>query len=114
MKKLSLIIIVLIVSFSSVVFAQEEYNYPYKRGVDRDPLEPLVLESGKILIRDKKDVGDLFLQGILSSDDGNKAIINDEVYSEGDMIDEYVIIKISGNKVIIEKGGKFFTLKWEG
>ncbi len=98
--------------FVCSVWAQN-YKYPYSSFRERDPLKPLVDESGNILIKERKQMGDFFLQGIIYSPTGSQVIINNEVYREGDKIEEYKIKKIEAYQVIFEKEGEEFILKWE-
>ncbi|MFH1771602.1 MAG: general secretion pathway protein GspB [Candidatus Omnitrophota bacterium] len=88
--------------------------YPFDPQTDRDPLFPLVNEKGDILIRDKKEVDDISLQGIIYIPDGAVAIINNEMLDEGDSFEGYTVKEIKQNGVILEKDGKQFFLKWEG
>lgn len=100
----------------SVYFALEaqEFKYPHSSLKDRDPLRPLVNERGEIMIAQKKELGDSLLQGIIYSQEGSVAIINNEMYKEGSFLQEYEIKNISNNTVILEKDGREFILKWEG
>ena len=107
------IIIVIIFNLFIFLAAAEDYDYPYRNVVERDPLRSLVNEDGKILIREDREVGDLFLQGIIDSPEGSVVIINNEMFHEGDVFEKYKIKKIKGKGVIIEKGGKEYFLKWE-
>lgn len=111
-RKKSLLCFVCIL-FSINVFGQE-YEYPYSSFKEHDPLKPLVNERGEILIKDKKEMGDFLLQGIISSSDGSQAVINNDVFKEGDIFEGYTIKKIDAYKVIFEKEGEEFILNWEG
>jgi len=90
------------------------FEYPYNSKKDRDPMNPLINERGQILILEKKESSDFLLQGIMYSEDGSKAVINNEIYSEGEVVDGHIIKKIGEYKVLLEKEGKEFILKWEG
>ena len=112
MKRLIFFLILNIFVFS---LRAEEFKYPYNALTERDPLRPLISERGKILIRDKNDmdISDLFLQGVIYSPRGSMAIINDEMFVEGDMYGVYKIKRIEAKGVFLEKKGKEFYLKWE-
>lgn len=109
--------------FFSVAFlcpAQDnikEYTYPYEINQARDPMQALVDQTGRVLLKEeekKKDLWDLQLQGIMSSTEGNTAIINNEIYSAGQTVEGYFIRQVNAREVIVEKDGKMFSLKWEG
>ena len=105
-----------VVLFSGVscVSMAEHFTYPYESFKERDPFRPLINDLGEILIKEKKDMGDFILQGILYDPGGSRVIINNEVYKEGDVVEEYTIKTIERFKVIFEKEGVEFILKWEG
>ena len=88
------------------------HKYPFSPS-DRDPLDPLVSKSGLILIPQELDFTGLSLKGIIYSEKGAIAIINDEVLKEGDSIGEYTVIKIEEKSVVLKKGNEGFTLKLE-
>ena len=102
--------------FCAVVpFAQAKgYKYPYSPFKERDPFKPLVDSRGKILIRKNKGISDLVLQGIMYSSKGSEAVINNKVFEEGDTVEGYKIKKIDAYKVVFERNGKEFVLKWGG
>ncbi|MCM8774146.1 MAG: general secretion pathway protein GspB [Candidatus Omnitrophica bacterium] len=108
---------VLFLSFLFVMLGSlcrgEQYQYPYNNLKDRDPLVPLVSESGHILIQEKKEIGNFILQGIIYSPQNSKAIINNEILSEGDVLGEYRIVKIEPKRVVLEKEDKEYILNWE-
>lgn len=101
-------------SLFSFLCVAQGYDYPYNSFSDRDPLKPLISETGQILIRDRKEVGDFLLQGILHSSEGSQAIMNGEIFNEGDVVEGYKIKKIEGATVVLEKDDKEYVLKWEG
>jgi len=111
MKVLFLLIVFYLFPFLCL---SQEHKYPYNSFRERDPLRPLVNDRGEILIKEKKGVGDFFLQGIIYYPEGNRAIINNQIFIVGDAIEGYRIKKIDAYRVILEKEGKEFILKWEG
>lgn len=102
---------IVLFSFSCLAYA---FEYPYNSKRDRDPMDSLVNEMGKILIKEKGDFTGLSLQGILYSKNGSEVVINGEIYKQGDLIEGHSIKKIEEYKVLLEKDGKEFILKWEG
>lgn len=91
-----------------------DYVYPYRMLKDRDPFASLVSERGDILVRDKREMGEFLLQGIIYTPPESKVIINNEMFSEGDSVSEYTIKKIEPYRVIFDKDGEESILKWEG
>lgn len=110
MKKIFFIFILSIFGF---YLGAEDFKYPYNALTERDPLRPLINERGEILIKDKNDMGDLFLQGVIYSPQGGTAIINNEMFVEGDMIGVYKVKRIEAKGVFLEKDGEDLYLKWE-
>jgi len=92
----------------------QSYKYPYSSFKERDPFKPLVNENGQILIKERRHLGDFLLQGIIYSPGGSQVVINNEVYKEGDNVEGYKIKRIDAYRVIFEKNGEEFILKWEG
>jgi len=113
-KKSGVKILICLFLFSIVAsLAQaKDYKYPYSSFKERDPFKPLVNKRGNILIREKKGIGDFLLQGIMYSPKGSQVIINNEVFKEGDIVEGYKIKRIDVYKVIFEKKGEEFVLKW--
>ena len=108
------IILAFLILFSVITFSTQakRYEYPYSSFKERDPFKPLVGKGGNILIREKKGIGDFILQGIMYSPKGSQVIINNEVFKEGDIVEGYKIKRIDVYKVIFEKKGEEFVLKW--
>jgi hypothetical protein len=113
--KINFFSIFLIGILTSVVFTvvEGEFKYPYRALTDRDPMYPLVNERGEILIKEKKVVGDLIIQGIIYSPPESVVVINNEMYQEGDDFEEYKIKKIEPNGIIFQKNSEEYFLKWE-
>ncbi len=105
-------IFILIFIFIFILTKAEKFKYPYRSFYNRDPLKPLIDEQGKIVISEKRR--GFILQGIVYRGEFNSVIINNTLYKEGDIIEGFKIKKIKENKVILEKKGKEFILKWEG
>jgi len=90
----------------------EQYKYPFSEE-NRDPFSPLVSKSGVVLMPRGIGFIGLDLKGIIYSDKGAVAIINDEVLRDGDSIGDYTIVQIEEKRVILEKGNEGFILKLE-
>ncbi len=48
--------------------------------------------------------GKIILQGILSDKEDSRALINDHYVKEGDRVDEYIVVDIRQDKVILNDG----------
>lgn len=104
-------IFILIFLFIFVLAKAEKFKYPYRSFYNRDPLKPLINEEGKIVISEKRR--GFVLQGIVYRGKSNSVIINNTLYKEGDIIEGFKIKRVEEDKVILEKEGKEFILKWE-
>lgn len=71
--------------------------------------DPFQLPSKEIIT--EFTVESLKLSGIATDERGKLAIINDEIVREGDIIFGIKILKITEDKVIVEKEGEEYTLK---
>ena len=118
------IVVILVGGVSFAFSAQTEekaplakYEYPYGPE-SRDPMIALINEHGQILLREEeKDRGitSFHLQGIIYSPEGSsQAIINDDIFYEGDSIGGCKIETIDEVRVVLKKGEEEFILKWEG
>ena len=90
------------------------YEYPYSTFNNRDIMKPLIDSRGQILIKEDSDIGNFVLQGIMNYPDGSRAVINGEIVAKGDVFQGYSVKNIEKDKVVLEKDGKDFILKWEG
>lgn len=103
----------LICFFSSFCFYYlfaGDYKYSFDE-YSRDPLYPLISRSGQILIPKEATISDFILQGVIFSEGGSRVVINNEILKEGNNIRGYTVLQIGKKEVILEKGGKKFTLK---
>ena len=118
MDKVILTIRIFILSTVAIVFIfsvrAEDIEYPYSPFTDRDPLYPLVNERGEVLVREKREVGDIIIQGIIYSEQDSSVIINNEIFRQGDIYEAYTIKKIEPDGIIFEKDGNEYSLRWEG
>lgn len=87
-------------------FAQEQSVYDAKG--KRNPFIPLITPEGRLLKLDREETkSDLLLEGIIYDKHGRSfAIVNSSVVGIGDFVDDYQVLKIEQNKVILIKGGQ--------
>lgn len=72
--------------------------------------DPFQLQPKEIIT--EFTVEGLKLSGIATDEKGKLAIINDEIVREGDTIFNIKVLEITEDKVIVEKEGKEYTLKF--
>ena len=77
----------------------EKYDVTFRR----DPTKPLVDGQGNILSASGMKDG-LSVQGIIWSDANPLAVIEGDLYAQGDTIDQYTISEIRKDGVLIQKG----------
>jgi len=101
----------LVVGFCSLCFAQEEFKYDAEK--QRNPFTPLVTSDGRLLtLQQAPAVKELSLQGITFDQSGlSFCVINGEVAMVGDQIDEYKVIKIEEEKVVLSKEGEILEME---
>ncbi len=86
-------------------------NFTYADNSERDPFLPLVSPEGKLInISYKISFSEIKLEAIIYSKDKPLAIINGNLYKEGEKIGEYKIVKINEDKVVLKKGKEEFNL----
>jgi hypothetical protein len=90
----------------------DELSKPLKPRWGKDPFMKLEDRGGPSL----EDLGptDLVVEGIISNGDRALAIINGGFFREGDIIDEFTIKEILSDRVLLQRGGKSFTLRIQG
>jgi len=98
---------------TTISWAQE--NFVYDPQGKNDPFTPWVTPDGRLQIlesREKKDVSELNLEGIIFDKYGlSYAIVNSEVVKLGDTIDGYQILNIEEKRVIFIKDGELKEVK---
>lgn len=101
----------LVVSFWVYSFSQEEFAYDAEK--QRNPFMPLVTSDGRLLtLKQAPVVKQLALQGITFDQAGlSFCVINGEVARVGDQIDNYRVIKIDKEKVILSKEGETIEME---
>ena len=110
----------LILVFLTTTASWAQENFVYDPQGKNDPFTPWVTSDGRLQIlesREKKDVSELNLEGIIFDKYGlSYAIVNSEVVKLGDTIDGYQILKIEEKRVIFIKDGelKEVEIKEEG
>ena len=103
--------LILAVSLRAFSFSQEEFKYDAEK--QRNPFVPLVTPDGRLLtLKQAPVVKQLALQGITFDEGGlSFCVINGEVARVGDQIDNYLVIKIEKEKVILSKEGETIEME---
>ena len=118
--------LVIFFSFSSLCFSQEFKRYdatlaelsqkmdrfsePLKtirvdeKTIRRDPLQALVDDQGNVLEPSRAKDSALALQGIVGSAGSMSVLINDKFYTQGETVDQYRILEIRADGVVIQNG----------
>lgn len=101
----------LVFSFWAQSFSQEEFKYDAEK--ERNPFMPLVTPDGRLLtLQQAPVVKKLALQGITFDQGGlSFCVINGEVARVGDQIENYRVIKIEKEKVILSKEGETIEME---
>lgn len=108
MKYVFIFLCVLILN-STVVLAAE--NFLYDSHERRDPLWPLVTESGSIVSYDTNlSVGEMTLEGVVVDLKGGLAIINGNVIGQGHTVGGYMLKEVHADYVVLSKDGQVSTL----
>ncbi|MCX5711949.1 MAG: hypothetical protein NTY47_02620 [Candidatus Omnitrophica bacterium] len=89
-------------------FAQDAPAYNYDPQGRRDPFVPIVTRDGRLIkVQSEGTATGLALEGIILDANGiSCAIINSDVVRIGDKVNEYEVLKIENNKVILIKNGE--------
>ncbi len=105
-------IVMLSVSFSSVLFAEEK-PFVYDDHGYRDPFWQLVTPSGMIMNYEKNlSILDLTLEGIMAGKGNNNlAIINGQVVKKNGHIGQFLVVEINKDSVILAQDEQRFELK---
>ena len=75
----------------------------------RDPLRPLVDAQGQ-LISSAGMSGGLSVQGIIWSDERPLAVIDDELFAQGDTVGPYTIVQIRADGVTVRRGDETIAI----
>ena len=75
-----------------------------EKTIRRDPLHALVDAQGNVLEPSRAKESALVLQGIVGSAGSMSALINDKFYTQGETVDQYRILEIRANGVVIQNG----------
>ena len=88
-------------------------SFVYDDKGKRDPFWNLVSSSGNLMNYETDlQMTDLLLEGIMVGADGqNLAVINSKVVKIHDTIDQFVVVRIDKNRVVLTKDQKNFELK---
>ena len=91
---------------------QKEEKFTYDDKGKRDPLLPLVSSTGTFInVEQEYILSDLTLEGIVTGNTGNIAIINGQVVNEKQQIGDFVVEEIGQDFVILLKGTQKSTLR---
>ena len=101
----------LVLGFWAFSFSQGEFKYDAER--QRNPFVPLVTSDGRLLtLQQAPVVKKLALQGITFDDGGlSFCVINGEVARVGDQIENYLVVKIEKDKVVLSKEGETIEME---
>lgn len=110
------ILFTIFLSFAPAVQSEEKSAIGYDSGGRRDPFVPLIGVAPKnTAIRGAWNilsVDDVFLQGVVINPDGTRsAVINGEVISAGETIDQVLIKSVGENNAMIEINGRTHELE---
>lgn len=88
--------------------AADSLEYTYDPQGKRDPFVPIVTADGRLIkVQPEGGAAGLALEGIILDENGiSCAIINGDVVKIGDNINDYEVLKIENNKVILIKDGE--------
>ena len=75
---------------------------PYDAVFCRDPLRPLVDAQGQVVAWGGLR-GGLSVQGVIWSEDRPMAVIDDELFRQGDMVGPYSIVSIQPDGVVVHR-----------
>ncbi|RJP28073.1 MAG: hypothetical protein C4533_06275 [Candidatus Omnitrophota bacterium] len=103
-------------SFNKIQAQEKDKDTPNKRlSIWREEALKLQLKTdpftGARISPVKTSVRQLSLNGILADDKGILAIINNEIVGVGDRVDNYIVIKIEKDKVILNDGVNNFEIR---
>ncbi len=89
-----------------ILRAQDDFVYDPKG--ERDPFIPLVTADGRLLkVGQKEQAKGVSLEGIIFDKEGGSfAIINGDVVKIGDQSEDYQVLKIESDRVILIKNGE--------
>jgi len=77
-----------------------------KQGWGRDPFFP-----GSTSVASDSGLAGFVLNGIVYGDDNPYALVNSDIVTIGDIVDDAVILEINEDNVVIEQDDKKYTLK---
>ncbi len=77
---------------------------PYDVAFRRDPMHPIIDAQGH-LMSSAGLRGGLSIQGVLWSEDHPLAVVDDELFTEGETVGPYTILEIRTDGVIVQRGG---------
>ena len=90
--------------------AEERFIYDSKN--KRDPFIPLIGKGMRFLVpQEAKSIENIILEGIVfDPEQGSLAIINGEVFKEGDSIGGLILSEVTKKSVVLTKDEKDYTI----
>ena len=76
-----------------------------------EPPEEIKKTAAPVSALTVEELKDLKLSGLVYSEDGNAALLNNNIYEEGDVIEGYSITEIRAKSVIFEKDGTLYEIE---
>jgi hypothetical protein len=105
----------LLLVFLSVMmpwFLMAEEPFRYDGGGLRDPFLPLVTEGGALVNYDRDPaVSELVLEGIVFDGSRSLAVINGDIFQEGQKVGLYLLDRIASDRVLLSRDGETFMLQ---
>lgn len=105
----------LLLIFLSVLmpwFLMAEEPFRYEGGGLRDPFLPLVTEGGALVNYDRDPVvSELVLEGIVFDGSRSLAVINGEIFQQGQKVGLYLLDRIESESVLLSRDGETFMLQ---
>jgi len=87
-------------------------RFIYDSKKKRDPFIPLVGKGMRLLVpQGVKSIENIILEGIVfDSEQGSLAIINNEIFKEGDSIGGFILSEVTKKSIILTKEEKDYTI----
>jgi len=99
-----LVFTLVLMAFCGYAWAEGVSDFVYDPHGMRDPFLPLVTAEGAIITYEMDfSVSEMTLEGIISDETGNVAIINGNIVEQGKMIGLYTVERIDADRVILLK-----------
>ena len=111
--KITFFLLLCLVGLCVYAFASADEDFVYDPMGKRDPFAPLVTPDGRLLkVENEQSTTGVGLEGIIYDKNGiSYAIVNGDVAKIGDMVGDYEVLRIEGNKVVFIKNGEPLELE---